>query len=217
MKRLIFTLITAVAVMASAAAMSYSQAREQALFLTDKMAYELNLTYDQYNAAYEINLDYIMCIDVAGDLFGTYWNRRNTELSYVLTAAQYRAFTTADYFYRPVTWSSNKFRFVIYERYSKDKYYRAAPAGYQTYKGSNRYYDHSAYVGRNYGTSAGHSQVGNSKGHSQVVVKDHGAGNPYTDRGVLGGASRRPDGHGSAMTKKQAVNQGKEDMKNRRR
>ena len=31
--------------MVTAGAMSYSQAREQALFLTDKMAYELNLTY----------------------------------------------------------------------------------------------------------------------------------------------------------------------------
>ena len=36
--------------MVTAGAMSYSQAREQALFLTDKMAYELNLTDDQYEA-----------------------------------------------------------------------------------------------------------------------------------------------------------------------
>ena len=42
----------------SASAMSYEQARQQALFLTDKMAYELNLTDDQYEAAYEVNLDY---------------------------------------------------------------------------------------------------------------------------------------------------------------
>ena len=41
-------------------AMSYEQARQQALFLTDKMAYELNLTNDQYEAAYEINLDYLI-------------------------------------------------------------------------------------------------------------------------------------------------------------
>ena len=47
----------------SANAMSYEQARDQALFLTDKMAYELNLTQDQYEAAYEINLDYLLSID----------------------------------------------------------------------------------------------------------------------------------------------------------
>ena len=46
----------------AASAMSYSQAREQALFLTDKMAYELNLTDDQYEAAYEINLDYLLSV-----------------------------------------------------------------------------------------------------------------------------------------------------------
>jgi hypothetical protein len=31
-----------------ASAMTYEQAREQALFLTDKMAYELNLSQEQY-------------------------------------------------------------------------------------------------------------------------------------------------------------------------
>ena len=41
---------------ATISAMSYEQAREQALFLTDKMAYELNLTEEQYDAAYEIIL-----------------------------------------------------------------------------------------------------------------------------------------------------------------
>ncbi len=44
----------------TASAMSYEQARNDALFLTDKMTYELNLTDEQYEAAYEINLDYLM-------------------------------------------------------------------------------------------------------------------------------------------------------------
>ena len=35
---------------ASTKAMSYEQARREAYFLTDKMAYELNLTPDQYDA-----------------------------------------------------------------------------------------------------------------------------------------------------------------------
>ena len=54
----------------SASAMSYEQARQQALFLTDKMAYELNLTEDQYEAAYEVNLDYLMSVDTYDDLYG---------------------------------------------------------------------------------------------------------------------------------------------------
>ena len=77
--------LTALLMMAlSAKAMSYEQARDQALFLTDKMAYELNLTEDQYEAAYEINLDYLMGINDYNELYGTYWERRNLDLSYVL-------------------------------------------------------------------------------------------------------------------------------------
>ena len=56
----------------TASAMSYEQARQQALFLTDKMAYELNLTEDQYEAAYEVNLDYLMSVDTYDDLYGAY-------------------------------------------------------------------------------------------------------------------------------------------------
>ena len=44
----------------SANAMSYNAAKHEALFLSDKMAYELNLTAAQYEAVYEINLDYLM-------------------------------------------------------------------------------------------------------------------------------------------------------------
>ena len=83
MKRLFITLTAAWALIMSAAAMSYTTARDQALFLTDKMAYELDLTGSQYNAAYEINLDYFLSVDRYYDIFGTAWSRRNTDMSYV--------------------------------------------------------------------------------------------------------------------------------------
>ena len=76
----------------AASAMSYSQAREQALFLTDKMAYELNLTDDQYEAAYEINLDYLLSVNSDDELYGDYWRWRNIDFSYVLLDWQYRMF-----------------------------------------------------------------------------------------------------------------------------
>ena len=60
MKKMFFALMMMLAASVSANAMSYEQARNEALFLTDKMAYELNLTDEQYEAAYEINLDYLM-------------------------------------------------------------------------------------------------------------------------------------------------------------
>ena len=52
MKKLISILMLLMAFTMSSNAMSYEQARQQALFLTDKMAYELNLTNDQYEAMF---------------------------------------------------------------------------------------------------------------------------------------------------------------------
>ncbi|MBQ3731802.1 MAG: hypothetical protein II905_08640, partial [Muribaculaceae bacterium] len=85
MKRFILTMVAMLALGSAANAMSYKSARDQAFFLTDKMAYELGLSVDQYNAVYEINMDYIMCLDVYDDIFGTFWTRRNNELRYVLS------------------------------------------------------------------------------------------------------------------------------------
>lgn len=82
----------------STQAMSYEQARREALFLTDKMAYELNLTDSQYDAAYEINLDYLMGVTGRNNVYGTYWERRNIDLGYILLDWQYRAFCEAAYF-----------------------------------------------------------------------------------------------------------------------
>ena len=68
MKKVLFILAAVLTLTLSAQAMSYEQARNQALFLTDKMAYELNLTEEQYQAAYEINLDYLMSVNTVDDL-----------------------------------------------------------------------------------------------------------------------------------------------------
>ena len=152
MKRTLLTLFTLVALTLCAHAMSYSKASEQALFLSDKMAYELGLSDDQYNAVYEINLDYFMSISSSSDILGTYWARRNTDLQYVLTVAQYQSYTGTSYFYQPVSWVSNAFSFLIYNIYTKKKYYNAAPSVYGTYQGGNRYYTESPYKGRTYGT-----------------------------------------------------------------
>ena len=62
MKKMFFALLTMLTFSISANAMSYEQARNEALFLTDKMAYELNLTDEQYEAAYEINTKSISTI-----------------------------------------------------------------------------------------------------------------------------------------------------------
>jgi len=197
MKRLILTMVVLLTVGVAANAMSYKSARDQALFLTDKMAYELDLTDDQYNACYEINLDYIMYINVYDDLFGTYWTRRNTELQYVLSPAQYQAYIALEYFYRPISYVGKKFVFSIYNRYPKGRFFRAAPPGYQTYRGSNRYFSHSPYHGRKF-----------DKPQSAPKPKSQPQAQPQGGR-HSGKAGMQP---GGSMTKKQAVNEGKHRM-----
>ena len=144
------TLLMMLTMVASLSAMSYSKARTHALFLTDKMGYELNLTDDQYDAVYEINLDYFMSIRTQSDLYGVYWSRRDFELQYVLSAYQYQRYHDSEYFYRPITWSTGSFTFSIYTRYVKNRYFRNAPRVFDSYRGGNRQYQYSPYQGRIY-------------------------------------------------------------------
>ena len=131
----------------SAHSMSYEQARAQALFLTDKMAYELNLTEEQYEAAFEINLDYLMSISNADDLYGAYWRHRNLDLSYILLDWQYRSFIEASYFYRPLCWDAGYWRLSIYSRYPRrDYYYFSRPRVYAVYRGGRSWYNGRRYV-----------------------------------------------------------------------
>lgn len=148
----------------STMAMSYEQARDRALFLTDKMAYELNLNDEQYEAAYEVNLDYLMSISTYDDLYGTYWTRRNMDLSYILFDWQYDAFCSAAYFYRPLIWTNGVWRFSIYARYPNRTYfYFGRPAFYATYYGGHSWHRNggrSWYHGRTFGPRPGESRFG---------------------------------------------------------
>lgn len=119
-------------------AMSYEQARNEALFLTDKMAYELNLTEDQYEAVYEINLDYLMGVTSYDDVYALGWERRNSDLAFVLFDWQLTAYRTASYFYRPLYWHGGYWHFGIYARYPRrDFFYFGRPVFYASYRGGH--------------------------------------------------------------------------------
>ena len=134
MKKMFFALMVMLTSTMAASAMSYEQARNEALFLTDKMAYELNLTDEQYEAAYEINLDYLMGVAGRDDVFGTYWERRNLDLSYILYDWQWNAYIAASYFYRPLYWEAGYWHFGIYRIYPhRDFFYFGRPHFYATY------------------------------------------------------------------------------------
>lgn len=162
----------------AAGAMSYSQAREQALFLTDKMAYELNLTDDQYEAAYEINLDYLLSVNSYDELYGDYWRWRNLDFSYVLLDWQYRMFCDAAYFYRPLYFNAGCWHFAIYARYPhRDYFYFHRPAVYVSYRGGHSWRQNNGrswYSGRTFGSRRGDNYFGMRDGFQRG---DYGRGN----------------------------------------
>lgn len=166
----------------TASAMSYEQARQQALFLTDKMAYELNLTDDQYEAAYEVNLDYLMGVDTYDDLYGVYWRQRNLDLSYILLDWQYRAFCDATYFYRPLYWDGGYWHFGIYARYPRrDYFFFGRPHFYVSYRGDHCWRvngGRSWYHGRVYGRpfAGGQPRMGMRDGFNRG---DYGRGQSF--------------------------------------
>ncbi len=152
MKRIMMTLVAMLVMVSQASAMSYEQARREAFFLTDKMAYELNLTQEQYDAAYEINLDYLMGVTSVDDVYSTYWTRRNLDLSYILLDWQWSTFCAASYFYRPLYWDAGCWHFGVYARYpQRTFFYFSRPTVYVSYRGGHSWRSnggHSYYHGR---------------------------------------------------------------------
>ena len=203
----------------AASAMSYSQAREQALFLTDKMAYELNLTDDQYEAAYEINLDYLLSVNSDDELYGDYWRWRNIDFSYVLLDWQYRMFCEAAYFYRPLYFSAGVWHFAIYARYPhRDYFYFNRPTVYVSYRGGHSWRQNNGsswYSGRTFGSrrggdahfgmrdgfkrgdyGRGNRQSFGSRGNRQVESRGNSSFGSRSSSGF--GSSRSSSGFGSS-------------------
>ena len=137
MKRYLLTLLIVLAGTLSAKAISYNEARDRAWFLTDKMAYELNLTPDQYDRVYQVHLDYFMSIAYEADCYGVYWNYRDTDLRYILWDWQYRLYVTLDYFYRPIRWIRAAWHYPICDHYRYGYYYYERPRVYVSYHGCN--------------------------------------------------------------------------------
>lgn len=164
MKRLISSIIALIALTGTASAMGYEQARSEALFLTDKMAYELNLTDAQYDAAFEINLDYLMGVATVDDLYGDYWTRRNLDMEYILLAWQWDLFRAATYFFRPLYWEAGCWHFGIYARYPRRSFfYFGRPSVYFSYRGGHSWRSNG---GRSYYKGRSNEFRGSSTIHS---------------------------------------------------
>lgn len=154
MKRLLLMTIMVLSAGLGAKAMSYAEARDQAWFLTDKMAYELDLTPEQYDRAYQINLDYLMSVRTASDCYGHYWTYRNTDLRHVLFDWQYSLYSTLDYFFRPIRWVRSSWYYPVFNHYRRGYYYFGRPTVYVSYHGTTwhkrRPNDRSPYYGMHF-------------------------------------------------------------------
>lgn len=138
-------------------AMSRSEVRENARFITDRMAYELNLSQMQYDDAYEVNYDFIDNVrhimdDVvhgyapAVDRYYQYLDYRNDDLRWILSDAQYRRFMGVEYFYRPIYTTASNWLFRIYRVYTDvHHFYFGKPHHYKSYKGGH-YRTHFGHV-----------------------------------------------------------------------
>ena len=142
----------------SMGAMSISKMRENARFLTDRMAYELHLSQMQYDDVYEVNYDFINSVryimdDVvrgygyAVDRYYDYLDYRNEDLRWILSSSQYHLFMRVDYFYRPIYTTHNNWLFRIYDIYHDVKhFYFGKPRHYKTYSGGHsRLHHHAGY------------------------------------------------------------------------
>lgn len=208
MKKFIITLATAVMAVTSAFALSTSAIRENARFLTDRMAYELDMTPRQYEDCYEINYDFIASVnpimhDVAYgyrdaiDIYYTYLDYRNDDLHYILTDRQYIQFMQTEYFYRPIYTYRGDWLFRVYQVYNNKKFfYFDAPLIYRTYAGShsrkhynNGYYGNGRYqhvVSPKYGSlrkdNNYNAHMRNDFGHNLRDRDQHKAPNGYNNR-----------------------------------
>ena len=182
----------------SANAMSYNAAKHEALFLSDKMAYELNLTAAQYEAVYEINLDYLMSLNGHADVFGIWWDRRNADLRYVLNAWQYDKYITLAHFYRPVAWHAGGWTFAVYSHYNRGHFYNAHPKVFVTYKGGNSHKHNRFYADRhmskpaptvhhNTPTAHGNKTWRNNRQIAQNTSGHHSGSGHYSGSGHFGG------------------------------
>lgn len=186
MKHYFIALFAFLTIATTGSALSFDEARHEALYLTDKMAYELMLSSEQMEAVYEINLDYLLNVNRGSDLYGIFWERRNIDLQYVLSPYQYEIYLSANYFYRPLNWIRGAWKLAIYGRYADPHlFYYSRPRAWVSFRGGRNVGTRSFYMGRNY--YAPQRGARPDRGH---------APNVYQRRGNHPGQGYRPQGNG---------------------
>ena len=180
----------------SANAMSYNAAKNEALFLSDKMAYELNLTAAQYEAVYEINLDYLLSVNGHNDVFGVWWDRRNADLRFVLNSWQFDKYMSLAHFYRPVAWKAGGWTFAVYSYYDRGRFFNTHPKVFVTYRGGNNHKPAHFYAHRHMPKPAPAVHHNAPTTHHKAPTAHHNAPAPAPHHGKP--AAHHNDRHGAS-------------------
>lgn len=128
--------------------MNYNAMRNNARFLTDRMAYTLGITsLDLIDDLYRINFDYIYSIndyldDIAlGYRYDDYMSicaERDFALRMLLGDLLWNRIVGYDYFYRPILFENHRWRFHIYSYdYNIHHYYCHIPTHFDHYHGGH--------------------------------------------------------------------------------
>ena len=133
----------------NAQSMSIAAMRSNARFLTDRMAYTLGIN-DPYliDEIYRINYDYIWGVNEYLDdvALGYYYDdymavvaARDLALRNLLGVSVWNRLLNYSYFYRPIVFANNGWRFSIYDydRYGVNRFYFHAPRPLVTYTGGH--------------------------------------------------------------------------------
>jgi len=186
----------------SAAALPFNVAQQEALFLSDKMAYELGLSGAQYEMIYEINLDYFLSINTYNDTYGVWWARRNSDIRYILSTYQYNRYISLSYFYRPLNWLNGSWYYPIYSRYTNRGYfYNRRPTIYISYKGGNNRLSNDHYAHRP-GIQGGnhynnHNNYSNNHNNNHNNHNYHGGGYTSTPPAIRSGNMNNSSSRGN--------------------
>lgn len=140
-------LIVMASVTAKAQPMSYYAMRDNARFLTDRMAYTLGLTDRLIDDLYMINYDYIYAVNEYLDdiAYGYHYDdymailaARDAAIRLLLTPYQWSRFVSYDYFYRPIYFQNARWWFGVYDYYPRTThFYFAVPRHYAHYRGGH--------------------------------------------------------------------------------
>lgn len=217
MKKMILMAVM-MAIAFSARAMSYMDARNEALYLSDKMAYELNLSMAQFDAVYEINFDYFYMVNHRSEVNGKYWRRRNSDMKYVLSSLQYNHYRSIKYFYRPLGWSGNSVVYNIYSYYrNRNHLYYEVPSVFDNYRGGHSNSSGSYYSGRSFDNGrhpnafsyrGGYYDNWRQSGNSNSWNYNNNGGNMNDNRPDRGNSSGGSQGGSSWHIGNQNNNQG---------